>query len=441
MRVMIRRLSTLAAAAMVVFGLGAATSPAGATVGNPPPRVTISTLAELGVANVFPTWGAQIPKIVYDGHWYYATTLDGNGTEYPWHARIWKSEDGEDWTQVLELPGHVYQPPGLVVNSNNDLFLEVGCYTGASCYPGVPPAPGANEAAVYTVRLQFDKHLADGSVDFSQFTDYSLRSPGSERYYMGMAVDPSRRYVYTAYAVNGWDVWFNVFDTKTGTDVSTRKIGTPPAGHAWLYFRIQPGSSPGEIYLSFEQYQLGTPNSAYLDAALLLRSTDGGSTFPEQHTLATSPNTDGNTNFVDTSDMTLDSHGELNMTFYRRVNGVSTLYYQRGVNGTPVAIGPLDNHSQLAVDSSGKITVFGTEDNAGSASGQFAVATSTDGTHWHIDTYSDGDLAMTGPNMLRSLSGSLTPPTLRGAQGGYQMLMAGQHAGVSHFTLLFITYH
>lgn len=440
MQVIIRRLSSLVTAALVTLGVGAVTAPAHGTPGDSPPRVSISTLSELGESNVFPTWGAQIPKIVYDGHWYYATSLDGYETQYPWQADVWKSRDGKAWTLAWRLTGNVYQPPGLVIDSHNDLLLEVGCYTGASCYPGVAPAPGAQEASVYTVRLLLDKRLPDGSIDFSQFKDYSLRTGTTEHYYMGMAVDPTGRYVYTAYAVNGWHVWFNVFDTETGTDVSTRDIGTPPPGHAWLYFRIEPGSAPGEIYLSFEQYQLGTPNSAYLDAALIMRSTDGGLTFPEQRTLATSPNTDGSLNYVDTSDLALDNQGNLNITFFRRVNGVNTLYYQRGFNGTPVAIGPLNNHSQLAVEPGGRITVFGSKAIPGSAMGEFTVATSADGTHWNINTYSKGDLSVLGPNMLRPESGSLTPPTLRGAQGGHQMLLAGQHVGVSHYTLLFVSY-
>jgi hypothetical protein len=434
MRAKIRRFAALATA-VALANIGAVTAEASTDPGNAPERVSISTVSELQVANVFPTWGAQIPKIVYDGHWYYATTLDGNGTEYPWHASIWKSRNGVDWAEAWELVGHVYQPPGLVIDSQNRVFLEVGCYTRAECYPGVAPAPGADMAKVYTVRLLLDERLPDGSIDFSRFEDHSLRSGTTERYYMGMAVDASRRYVYTAYAVGDWGLWFNVFDTVSGTDVSTRQVGTPPAGHAWLYFRIQPGSTPEEIFLSFEQYQLGTPNSAYLDAALLLRSTDGGLTFPETHTLASSPNTDGNLNFVDASDLTLDPEGELHLTFFRRVDGVNTLYYQRDVDGAPAAIGPLDNHSQIVADGTGRITVYGTRE------GDFAVATSTDGRHWNITTYPNGDFTVTGPNLLRPLSGSLTPPTLRGAHPGHQMLLAGRRAGSSSYTLLLATHH
>src|SRR4051794_34138845 len=110
-----KRLLPLACLAVVALVPGSAlarTSAAGA----PGPKVRVDVVADdLHVANVFPTWGAQIPKVVYDGHWYYAATLDGEGTQYPWKARIWKSRNGRDWTQAFELPGHVYQPPGLVL--------------------------------------------------------------------------------------------------------------------------------------------------------------------------------------------------------------------------------------------------------------------------------------------------------------------------------------
>lgn len=32
----------------------------------------------IGTTNVTPMWGPQIPKVVYDGQWYYTTTLDGS---------------------------------------------------------------------------------------------------------------------------------------------------------------------------------------------------------------------------------------------------------------------------------------------------------------------------------------------------------------------------
>jgi hypothetical protein len=389
---------------------------------------------DLGVANVVPTWGSQIPKVVYDGHWYYAATLDGAGSQYPWKARVWKSRNGQDWAQAAELPGHVYQPPGLAVDARGDLFLQVGCYTGASCYPGVSPAPGADLGAVYTVRLLFRDHNADGSVDFGRFDDLSIRQGTTERYYMGMAVDPTGRYVYTAYAVNGWNAWFNVLDTQTEQDTLTRKVGSPPAGRAWLYFRVQPGLEPGEVYLAFEQYVLGTPNSAYLDAALVLKSTDGGHSF-EQHVLASSPNTDGNQNWVDSSDVTVDANDQVHAIFYVRKDGVPTLYYQQGLEGTPVAVGPYDNHSQLLVRPNGDRLVFST-DNAG----HLVVARSADGSAWTAQSYALGDYQAFWPNLLEARSGSLTPPGLGGGDRAALLLAARQPGSSAFTTLLLVRY-
>ena len=66
-------------------------------------RAPVSTT--MGTTNVTPMWGPQIPKIVYDAPsgWWYASTLDGSGTQYPWIARIWKSSDHVTWTLVKTL--------------------------------------------------------------------------------------------------------------------------------------------------------------------------------------------------------------------------------------------------------------------------------------------------------------------------------------------------
>lgn len=433
----IKQLGLRLLAGVCVVGAVAAAGAAPAAADSNDLRVSVVS-DSLKVANVVPMWGAQIPKVVYDGHWFYSATLDGNGTEYPWQGHIWKSSDGQSWTEAVHLPGHIYQPIGLLVDGQGRLHVDVPCYAGAECYPGVAPAPGADMSLVYLVRLAFGQHNADGSVDFSQFADQSVRTPGAERYYRGLAVDPTGRYIYSAYAVAGWDLYFNVFDTVTGTDVHTSKIGSPPAGHAWLYPRVQPGTRPGEVFISFSQYVLGTPNSAYLDGALLFHSTDSGRSFPDQEYLATEPNTDGNLRFVDPSDITVDSSGQVHAVFYKRVDGVGTLYYQRGMNGTKVAVGAMDNHSQIVVEPDGSLTVFSSD------GADLLVAHSGDGVRWKITRHTVADLVGAyWPNLLEPRSGSRTPAGWD-APGAptHGMLMAGQRAGQSWFSpLLFVQYH
>lgn len=416
---------------VVLIALAAIAAPIAAAVTSDKVESTVIA-GDLAVANVVPTWGSQIPKIVYDGRWYYAATLDGEGSQYPWKARIWKSRNGSGWTQAYELTGNVYQPPGLLVDSAKRLHLQVGCYTGAECYPGVSPAPGPELGAVYTVRLVFATHLPDGSIDFSRFADHTLRSGITERYYQGLAVDPTRRFIYSAYAVNGWDLWFNAFDSETGEDVHSTLIGSPPAGRAWLYFRVQPGTEPGEVYVSFVQYVLGTPNSAYLDAVLLWRSTDGGRTFPEKTTLASEPNADGNQNWVDATDITVDSQDVVHAIFFKRSGGVSNLFYQRGMNGSPIAIGPLDNHAQIAIGKSGERFVFS---NQGP---NLIVARSLDGLQWGIQPHTaEGMAAVYWPNLLQRRSGSETPPSFA-KRSGFEMMLAGKRPGDSAFTTLLL---
>ncbi|PZF84251.1 hypothetical protein [Jiangella anatolica] len=412
--------------------------PTGAAADPDPPAVVRASVVsdELAVTNVVPTWGAQIPKVVYDGHFYYATTLDGDGAQYPWSAQVWRSRDGAGWTPVLRLPGHVYQPAGLLVDGEGDLHLQVACYTGAECYPGVAPAPGGELAAVYPVRLEFTERNADGSVDFADFTDHTIRAAGSERYYQGLAVDPSGRYLYSAYAVDGWDLWINVFDTVTGADVHTSKVASPPAGRAWLYPRVQPGTAPSEVSLTFSQYVLGGPNSAYLDAALLFSSDDGGRTFGHQEVLTSNPAPDGDGNWVDASDLTVGPDGDVHTVFYRRDGGVGTLYYQRGLDGDQVPVGPLDNHSQILVAPDGRISVFSSEGAA------LAVATSADGVDWTIERHTvPGVAAALWPNLLGARQGSRVPPGFGGRRPTVGMLMAGQTSGDAAFhPLLFVRY-
>lgn len=429
-----RRLA-LAAAAVAALIAGQATA---ATAEPEPPAVVRATVVsdDLALTNVVPTWGAQIPKVVYDGRWYYAATLDGDGAQYPWSAQVWRSRNGTVWTPVVRLPGHVYQPVALLVDGEGDLHLQVACYTGAECYPGVAPAPGADLGAVYPVRLEFSEHAPDGSVDFADFTDHTIRQAGSERYYQGLAIDPSGRYLYSAYAVDGWDLRINVFDTVTGEDVHTSPVGTPPAGRAWLYPRVQPGTAPGEVSLSFSQYVLGTPNSAYLDAALLFSSDDGGRTFGHQEVLTSNPAPDGDGNWVDASDLTADADGVIHTVFYRRDGGVGTLYYQRGLDGDPVPVGDLDNHSQILVAPDGEITVFSSE------GASLVVATSEDGVSWTVARHSiPGVAAALWPNLLSARQGSRVPPGFGGRRPTTGMLMAGQLTGDPSFhPLLFVRY-
>ncbi|UWP85304.1 hypothetical protein [Dactylosporangium fulvum] len=418
---------------VVILSLGAAA--AAVATGSPAfarteARLRTSIVSDaLRVTNVVPTWGAQIPKVVFDGRWYYAATLDGAGAEYPWQARVWKSRDSQNWTEAVRLPGHVYQPVGLLVDGAGRLHLHVACYTGAEAFPGVAPKPGDDMASVYAIRLQFDARLRDGSVDFTRFTDHTVRTGSTERYYQGLAVSRDGRYLYSAYAVDGWDLYLNQFDTRTGRDVHSTRIGTPPAGRAWLYPRVQPGKHAGDVHLSFSQYVLGTPNSAYLDGATLWHSTDGGRTFAGGY-LTRNPAPDGDRNWVDASDLTVDVHGTVHAVFYRRDDGVGTLYYQRGAAGSPVPVGPLDNHSQIVARPDGTLVVLSSD------GADLVVATSRNGRDWRLDRHTvPGVSAAYWPNLLQARSGSRTPPG-----HGVSMLMAGQRSGDPSFhPLLFVT--
>ena len=215
----------------------------------------------IGMTNVTPMWGPQIPKVVYDGQWYYTTTMDGSGTQHPWNAKIWKSSDGVSWTLVKTLNAWVYQPPGLILDSGNRLWLNVPCYTGGECYPGVAPKAGGALASVYLVRLQFSAKLADGSFNFSTWTDRSDRSASSERYYRGISIDTqSRRFIYEVYSKAGWPLYLSRYDTWDNTE-NTHLVGTPGVNEAYLYARVRPGTAAGEVWLLFNQTVTAAPTA------------------------------------------------------------------------------------------------------------------------------------------------------------------------------------
>ena len=187
-------------------------------------RVEVSVITDsLHVSNVVPTWGAQIPKIAYDGQWFYAVSMDSDDdAKYPWRGLVYKSRDGVHWTVAVEMrdpsstyvcttcgstqPSHglIYQPPALLFDNQRRLHLQAGCWNGGECYPGVPSAPG-DHTAIYTLRLVFSDRLPDGSIDFTRFADRSLRetTPGRAAdlaLLPGPLTRPDRRYVYAAFA-------------------------------------------------------------------------------------------------------------------------------------------------------------------------------------------------------------------------------------------------
>ena len=369
---------------------------------------TISTT--IGTTNVTPMWGPQGPKIVYDGAWYYAVTLDGTGTQHPWNAKIWKSQNGTTWTLAVTIGSRVYQPPSLLLDSGNRLWLELPCFTGAACYPGAATLAGADQQYVYLQRLQFSTHSGDGSLDFTNWSDHSDLTTTAERFYAGLAIDPSRRYLYHAYSKNGWGLYFSKFDTWTNTE-TTNQIGSPGAGESYLYARIRPGTAAGEVWLYFNQTYTGQLSTSIFGVQLW-RSTDYGATFAQaqKFMVASCPNpTD--VNWCDNSDLAVDSSDVPHVLFYKNIAGVSHLYYWKGtagsvtLTGSPVDLGAYDNHAQIAAFGSGDKFVFA-QDGL-NANNQLRVMRSTTGATWTTESLTVPNAgAIYSPNVLRPESGT-----------------------------------
>jgi hypothetical protein len=87
-------LLTAAAAAFAAGPAGAADS-----------RIQVSVITgQLHVSNVVPTWGAQIPKVAYDGRWFYAVWMDSDDdAKYPWRGLVFKSPDAEHRTVAVDM--------------------------------------------------------------------------------------------------------------------------------------------------------------------------------------------------------------------------------------------------------------------------------------------------------------------------------------------------
>lgn len=430
--------AALAVATLVTTAVAGPIAPAAAS------STTVSTISStIGTTNVTPMHSPQLPKIIRDSNgWYYTTTLDGSGTSYPWIARIWKSPDGVNWTLAVSLGQWVYQPPSLLLDSGNRLWLTVPCYTGGQCYPGVASASGASMERVYLVRLQFSTRLGDGSFDLGSWSDQSVRSAGAERYYGGMAIDNDRRYIYHAYSKADWSLNVSKFDTWTNTE-TTSLVANPGVNEAYLYPRVRPGTTSGEVWLLFNQTVLNTGSSATIHGVQLWRSTDGGASFPsgQRYMVASCPSPDGVSNWCDAADLVVDSSNRPHVLFYKMISGVSHLYYWRGnagsvtLPGSPHDLGTYENHAQLAVAASGERFVLGTP-AAGSAS--LHVLRSTTGTSWATETFPvSGAAQVYSPNLERKETGSWVPD----AGTGIRMLLSTRPTGSSAFSRLdFLTY-
>ncbi|MFC5650566.1 hypothetical protein ACFPYJ_15825 [Paenibacillus solisilvae] len=394
-------------------------------------RVTAATITDsLHIGNVVPTWGQQIPKLVYDGKWYYAASLDGEMYNYPWDGKIFKSPDGVNWSLAAQFNNQTtYQPPGLLLDYKGDLHMQVGCYGYADkpCFPGFQTN---GTGAVSYHHVVFNNRLADGSFDFSTFADHSVMN--SPFYYMGTAVDKTGRYIYTAYADDVWDLHLAVFDVKKNDYIVQKVIVTPPSNRAWLYPKVQPGNKPGEVSILTGQYVLGSPNSAVYDDVFYLNSTDFGQTWSSPQLVTHVDNPNGYERWVDATDLAIDAHGQIHMLYFEKSDGNpdNELWYKEGINGSPVGLGKLDNHAQLKIAPNGERFIF-TSEGAG-----LAVYRSTDGVQWSKEYYPvDHVQSIFWPTLVEKSNGSKTKPH------EVKMIVAGQVSGSNAFShLLMLTY-
>jgi hypothetical protein len=189
------------------------------------------------------------------------------------------------------------------------------------------------------------------------------------------------------------------------------------------------------VWLLFNQTLLGTGSSATIYGVQLWRSTDGGVTFPQNQRfmVAYCPNPDGVNNWCDASDLAIDGNDAPHVLFYKKIGGVSHLYYWQGspgsvtLTGSPVDLGAYDNHSQLQLGASDERFVFAT-----AATSDFSVLRSTNGTVWTTQVFPvSGTSEVYSPNLLRKESGTFPLAT-----NVFAMLLSERPTGSSVFSRL-----
>jgi hypothetical protein len=415
----------------------------------------------LSVSEDSPTWGAQIPKVVYDGRWFYVLVIDHVGSaDHNWGARIFESRDGRHWRQafVLRDPatgnGFVYQPLGLLIDRRKQLHIVGGCFTGGECYPGVPPA---THGEIYTLHVVLSQRGPNGAILFTRPTDLSIRTPAAdgcpvESVYQGLSMDPTGTTIYQATSdLSFHSLWLRRWDALSGRLVSCARVGNypPPAaeapcGKALLYPQVRPYSATS-VMLTFKQILLCTrPGDA--DAVISWRSGDSGRNFDVRTTLASVTHADGITSYVNNADSTVDPHGVPRFIYYLKEGegaaGDGGMYYKRGLAGTPTRIGTVSGYGQVVVRSGAAIVFTAQPTNYVTPVPQasFVVLTqSRNGTRWFKQVWPlPGYYDVNYPNLLSRYSG--TSLAMDGTLSGcYDMILpARRRAGGPFSTLFFL---
>jgi hypothetical protein len=415
----------------------------------------------LSVSEDSPTWGTQIPKIVYDGRWFYVLVIDHVGAaDHNWGARIFESRDGRHWSQafVLRDPatgnGFVYQPLGLLLDRRNRLHILGGCFTGGECYPGVAPA---KHGEIYTLHVVLSDRARNGAILFARPKDLSIRTPmadGSpvETVYQGLSVDPAGATIYQATSdLSLHSLWMRRWDAVGDHLIASDHVGDypgpspdAPCGRALLYPQVRPYPRGTSVLLTFKQLLLcNRPGDA--DAVISWRSDDGGRSFGVRTALVRLAHADGVTSWVNNADSTVDQYGVPHFIYYVKreepPTGYGAMYYQRGLFGRPARIGTGPGYGQLVARADRTAVVFTAQPNnyvTPVQGASFIVLTqSRDGKRWSRRVRPlPGYYAMDRANLLSRNSGTRLAPD-GSLSGCYDMIVPAQRRDHGPFSTLF----
>ena len=138
----------------------------------------------------------------------------------------------------------------------------------------------------------------------------------------------------------------------------------------------------------------------------------------------------------------IDANDVPHVLFYKKISGVSHLYYWKGnagsvfLPGSPVDLGAFDNHSQIAtLGANGTKFVFA--HNAETPDNVLRVRRSPDGVTWTTETFSVPNNAFIySPNLMRPESGTFHS----WGTNIFQMLLSGKPSGGTWSRLEFLKY-
>lgn len=300
-------------------------------------------------------WNPHLPKIVTDGVWSYAIYTRFT----PDHAgrTVWifkKKNDGGDWQYTGRSLKAVHQPPGIVMDKDGNIHISFECSPNSVCSSGGVSA--GNDYLNYN--LVFGTHNADGSINFSKFSNSKGVAEATSGY-MGIGTDPVSGQTYVSILTGGDDHGTQVLFKAGAAAQSAVKIPKLSGQDTTNLYPIIAISPKGEKYVLAGELIPNWVNSAQHRGSSLFRITENGGLEQIFHQRVNDP--DGITRCVHGADIAFDQEGRLYLLYNKKPpdqDGNTTFIVSQGSDGklgSPRGIGNFGSYGQLQIDSRGRL--------------------------------------------------------------------------------------